>query len=153
MRLHTSCERGGLSGSPRGGGLALREAHLLLVLFGKRNGTWRNCQPGRWLRVRAMHDLRVQKSRDASGIFFVASAAEGAWVSRAHSLARAPLATRPRRKNPRDACKIVKSSFHSFHARAAAGAHENPAISARVLTEDAGVFFAAFFFAIVATWR
>ena len=77
----------------------------------------------------------------------------GAWVSRARSLARAPLATRPRRKNPRDACKIVKSSFHSFHARAAAGAHENPAISARVLTEDAGVFFAAFFFAIVATWR
>ena len=65
----------------------------------------------------------------------------------------APLATRPRRKNPRDACRIVQSSFHSFHARAAAGAHENPAISARALTEDAGVFFAAFFFAIVATWR
>ena len=89
MCLHTSRERCGLRGSPRGGGLALREAHLLLVLFGKRNGTWRNCQPGRWLRVRAMHDLRVQKSRDASGIFFVASAAEGRGC-RARVPSRAP---------------------------------------------------------------
>mgnify|MGYP001989567646 CR=1 FL=1 len=44
----------------------------------------------------------------------------------------APLATRPRRKNPRDACKIVQSSFHSFHARAAAGAHDDVVLDSLV---------------------
>ena len=63
----------------------------------------------------------------------------------------APLATRPRRKNPRDACKIVQSSFHSFHARAAVDARADGEVCERVLTEDAGVFLDAFFFAIVAS--
>ena len=67
----------------------------------------------------------------------------------------APLATRPRPgragKNPRDACKIVQSSFHSFHARAAVDARADGEVCERVLTEDAGVFLDAFFFAIVAS--
>ena len=92
MRLHAGLERDGLRGSPRGGGLALREAHLLLVLFGKRME--RNCQPGRRDRVRATRVSRVTKTGDASGIFFVVFAAERARSSRAKEHAHAPARAR-----------------------------------------------------------
>ena len=101
--------------------------------------------------MRATRVSRVTKTGDASGIFSSCSR-RNARGHRARKNTRTP---RPRSgragKNPRDACKIVQSSFHSFHARAAVDARADGEVCERVLTEDAGVFLDAFFFAIVAS--